>query len=164
MSDIQNNGSGRNIDAELTTATICRGIRGATTVEENSAEAILSATRELLYIIIRANDIDPDDVASAIFTTTADLNATYPALAARQLGWYDTALLCGNEMDVPGGLPLCIRILIHWNTTRPPKDIVHVYLRRAKNLRPDRSELPPIPHEEIEAVINMDEVALKVGS
>jgi chorismate mutase len=164
MSEIQINSNGHNIDAELATERICRGIRGATTVEENSVEAILSATRELLYIIIRANEIDPDDVASAIFTTTADLNATYPALAARQLGWYDTALLCGNEMDVPGGLPRCIRILVHWNTSRHPKEIVHVYLRRAKNLRPDRSELPPIPMEEIAAVINMDEAALKVGS
>jgi hypothetical protein len=93
MSEIQINSNGHNIDAELATERICRGIRGATTVEENSVEAILSATRELLYIIIRANEIDPDDVASAIFTTTADLNATYPALAARQLGWYDTRRL-----------------------------------------------------------------------
>lgn len=164
MSEIPINGNGHNIDAEIPTKKFCRGIRGATTVEENTVEAILSATRELLYIIIRANEIDPDDVASAIFTTTFDLNATYPALAARQLGWYDTALLCGHEMDVPGGLPRCIRILVHWNTTRRPKDIVHVYLRGAKNLRPDRSELPPIPMEEIEAVINMDEAVLKVGS
>jgi chorismate mutase len=170
MSDIQINSNGHNdsnghqIDTELATERICRGIRGATTVEENSVEAILAATRELLYIMIRANDIDPDDVASAIFTTTFDLNATYPALAARQLGWYDAALLCGHEMDVPGGLQRCIRILVHWNTNRHPKDIVHVYLRGAKNLRPDRNELPPIPHEEIEAVINMEEAALKAGA
>jgi chorismate mutase len=134
--------------------TVCRGIRGATTVEENSAEAILSATRELLYIIIRANEIDQEDVASAIFTTTKDLDATYPALAARQLGWYDAALLCGNEMQVPGTVSLCIRILVHWNTKKTPGEIVHVYLRRAKGLRPDRTELPPIPFEEIEAAIN----------
>lgn len=164
MSDIQINGNGHHIDEELVTEKICRGIRGATTVEENTVDAILAATRELLYIMIRANGIEPDDVASAIFTTTFDLNATYPALAARQLGWYDAALLCGHEMDVPGGLPRCIRILVHWNTNRQPKDIVHVYLRRAKNLRPDRNELPPIPYEEIEAVINMDEAALKVGA
>jgi chorismate mutase len=164
MSEIQVNGNGRNIDTELTTASVCRGIRGATTVEENSVEAILAATRELLYIMIRANGIEADDVASAIFTTTTDLNATYPALAARQLGWYDTALLCGHEMDVPGGLPRCVRVLVHWNTTRPPKEIVHVYLRRAKNLRPDRNELPPIPIEEIEAVINMNDASLKVGT
>jgi chorismate mutase len=163
MTEIQMNGNGRKGAAQQTAVT-CRGIRGATTVEDNTAEAILSATRELLYIIIRANDIEVDDVASAIFTTTTDLNATFPALAARQLGWYDTALLCGNEMDVPDSLPRCIRILVHWNTTCHPKDIVHVYLREAKNLRPDRNELPPIPFEEIEAVINMDEVALKVSA
>lgn len=139
-------------------AAVCRGIRGATTVEANSEEEILAATRELLYIIIRANGIEPEDVASAIFTTTTDLNATYPALAARQLGWYDAALLCGHEMDVPGGLPLCIRVLVHWNTTRSVKEIVHVYLRKAKGLRPDRDELPPIPFEEIEAAVNFDTV------
>ena len=138
----------------------CRGIRGATTVEENSTEAILSATRELLFIMIRANGIDVDDVASAIFTTTRDLDATYPALAARQLGWYDAALLCGHEMEVPGGLERCIRILVHWNTTRRPNDIVHVYLRDAKNLRPDRNELPEIPIEEIEAVVNFKKLDL----
>ena len=118
---------------------ICRGVRGATTVENNSAEAIQAATRELLYIMIRANGIHVNDVASVIFTTTTDLNATYPALAARQLGWYDAALLCGHEMEVPGGLERCIRILIHWNTTCGPEDIVHVYLREAKGLRPDRN-------------------------
>ena len=162
MSEIQVNGNGRK--TRKTLPLLCRGIRGATTVEENDAEAILSATRELLYIMIRANNIDPDDVASAIFTTTTDLDATFPALAARQLGWYDTALLCGNEMDVPESLPRCIRILVHWNTTRHPTDIVHVYLRKAKNLRPDRNELPQIPMEEIEAVINLDEAALKTGT
>ncbi len=164
MSEIQVNGNGRTGSANKQFEITCRGIRGATTVEENSPEAILSATRELLYIIIRANGIEADDVASAIFTTTTDLNATFPALAARQLGWYDTALLCGNEMEVPDSLPRCIRILVHWNTSRHPKDIVHVYLRQAKNLRPDRSELPPIPLEEIEAVVNMDDAVLKVGA
>lgn len=135
---------------------VCRGIRGATTVEANTKEEILAATRELLYIIVRANNIDAADIASAIFTTTKDLNATYPALAARQLGWYDAALLCGHEMDVPDGLPRCIRILIHWNTTRSTKEIVHVYLRKAKDLRPDRDEVPPIPFEEIEAAVNFE--------
>ena len=129
---------------------MCRGIRGATTAEANTAEAILAATRELLVMTIRANDIRPEDVASAYFTTTTDLNATYPALAARQLGWYDVALLCGHEMEVPDGLPHCIRLLIHWNTTRRPEEIVHVYIHGAKNLRPDRNTLPPISLEEIE--------------
>lgn len=138
----------------------CRGIRGATTVAENTAEAILRATRELLFIMIRANGIDSEDVASAIFTTTRDLNATYPALAARQLGWYDIALLCGHEMEVPDGLDHCLRILIHWNTAKDPGDIVHVYIHGARHLRPDRTELPQIPIEEIETAINFDNVDL----
>lgn len=129
---------------------MCRGIRGATTCNENSEEAILAATRELLFTMIQANGIAPEEVASAHFTTTVDLNATYPALAARQLGWYDVALLCGHEMDVPGGLQRCIRILIHWNTTKQPQEIDHVYLHEAKGLRPDRGSLPPVPPEEIE--------------
>lgn len=135
---------------------VCRGVRGAITVDANESEQILVATRELLYIMIRSNGIKPDDVASAIFTTTLDLDATYPALAARQLGWYEVALLCGHEMDVPGGLAKCIRILVSWNTDKSATEIVHVYLRKAKDLRPDHKELPPIPHEEIEAAINFN--------
>jgi len=115
----------------------CRGIRGATTVEVNEREAILAATRELLTLMIEANGIKPEDVASAIFTTTPDLNAEFPALAARQLGWHNVALLCGHEMDVPGALQRCIRILIHWNTTQPADQIHHVYIRGAETLRPD---------------------------
>jgi len=132
---------------------MCRGVRGATTVAANSRDVILEATREMLYIIIRVNNIRAEDVASAYFTTTVDLNATYPALAARQLGWYDVALMCGHEMEVPGGLERCIRVLIHWNTPRTPKEIVHVYLRNAKNLRPDRSTLPEIHEKELEKII-----------
>jgi len=144
---------------------VCRGVRGATTVAENSKEAILEATREMLYIMIRANNIRPEDIASAYFTTTTDLNATYPALAARQLGWYDVALLCGHEMNVPDGLARCIRVLIHWNTTRAAKEIIHVYLREAKSLRPDRKSLPEIPLQEIEAVVkNFDLQQLKFDS
>jgi len=132
---------------------LCRGVRGATTVKENSREAILEATREMLYILIRVNDIRAEDVASAYFTTTVDLDATYPALAARQLGWYDVALLCGHEMRVPDGLARCIRILIHWNTRRSAQDIVHVYLHDAKNLRPDRTTLPEVHEQELERLI-----------
>lgn len=131
----------------------CRGVRGATTVESDDREAILEATRELLYTTIRANGIHPDDVASVIFTTTKELNATYPAFAARQLGWYDVALLCGHEMQVPNGLSHCVRILIHWNTTRSPQDIYHIYLRGAQKLRPDRGDYPAIPEAELEAVV-----------
>jgi chorismate mutase len=133
---------------------VSRGVRGATTVTENTKEAILEATREMMVIIIRANDMRPEDVASAYFTTTVDLNATYPALAARQLGWYDAALLCGHEMDVPGGLKRCIRVLIHWNTHLKSEDIIHVYLRDAKNLRPDRQTLPEISENKLAAIID----------
>lgn len=116
---------------------MCRGIRGATIVAENTREAILAGTRELLQQMIDANDIDPDDVASAIFTTTLDLNAGFPAVAARQMGWHDQALMCGHEMAVPGALDRCIRILVHWNTTKGPREIKHVYINGAESLRPD---------------------------
>jgi len=151
-------------DSPLANPVVCRGIRGATTAAENSAEAILAATRELLFLMIRANNVDVEDVASAIFTTTRDLNATYPALAARQLGWYDAALLCGHEMEVPDSIDHCIRILIHWNSSVAPKDIIHVYLHGAKELRPDRTNLPSIPFEEIEAAINFDRIDLGLDS
>ena len=118
----------------------CRGIRGATTVESNSPDAILGATTELLVELMRANDLRVDDIASVFFTTTLDLNAEFPAVATRQLGWRDVALLCGHEMDVPGSLPMCLRILLHANTEKGPQDIVHVYLRGATVLRPDLSE------------------------
>jgi chorismate mutase len=117
----------------------CRGIRGATTVPENNRIAILEATHELLVKMIESNHIKPEDVASAIFTTTPDLNAEFPAVAARELGWIDTALLCGHEINVPGSLPRCIRVLIHWNTTRHANEIVHVYLRDAQSLRPEHA-------------------------
>ena len=140
-------------DNEKSRPVMCRGVRGATTVTENTKEAILEATREMMFIIIRANDMRAADVASAYFTTTVDLDATYPALAARQLGWYDAALLCGHEMQVPDGLPMCIRVLIHWNTTRRDTEIVHVYLRDAASLRPDRKSLPEIPEDEMAAIL-----------
>ena len=85
--------------------TCCRGIRGATTVAENSRDDILTATRQLLALMVRRNGIDRKDVASAIFSTTPDLDAEFPALAARQLGWLDVPLLCGHEIAVPGSLP-----------------------------------------------------------
>ena len=116
-----------------------RGVRGATTAEANTREAILAATRELLCLMIEANHMQPEDVASAIFTTTIDLNADYPALAARALGWHDVALLCMHEMSVPHGLPQCIRILLHWNTEVSAPDVKHVYIKGAINLRPDRT-------------------------
>ncbi len=120
-------------------AIYCRGIRGATTVAANTPEAILEATRELLLLLIDANNLDSADIASVIFTTTPDLDAEFPALAARQLGWHDVALLCGHEMNVPGAVSKCIRILIHWNTPKSQDEIKHVYIKGAHNLRPERS-------------------------
>ena len=118
---------------------VCRGIRGATTAAGNTREAILEATRELLTMLIEANDLDSADIGSVIFSTTPDLNAEFPAIAARQLGWHDVALMCGHEMAVPGSLQSCVRVLIHWNTTRAQSEIKHIYIRGATNLRPDRS-------------------------
>jgi chorismate mutase len=125
---------------------LCRGVRGATTVEHNTREAILRGTRELLTQMIEANGIHPDDVASAIFTTTPDLTAEYPALAARQLGWHDVALLCTHEMAVSHGLKHCIRILLHWNTAKLASEVQHVYLKGAINLRPDRAAVELTPN------------------
>jgi chorismate mutase len=116
---------------------LVRGVRGATTVEANSVEAILEATRELLAAMLKANETDVEHVASAFFTTTVDLNAEFPAVAARDLGWTNVALMCGHEMNKPGGLPMCLRILLHVNTDKPARDIKHIYLRGARVLRPD---------------------------
>lgn len=123
---------------------MCRGVRGAITVGSDNEDEILEATRELLQALVTSNGIKVDDVASVYFTTTTDLTSTYPAYAARQLGWYDAALLCGHEMDVPNGLPRCVRVLIHWNTTKAANEINHVYLREARSLRPDRKNVPPV--------------------
>jgi chorismate mutase len=131
----------------------CRGVRGATLVERNEREAILAANRQLLALLIRRNEIDSRDVASAIFTTTPDLDAEFPALAARQLGWLDVPLLCGHEIDVPCGLARCARVLIHWNTAKEQSDIHHVYIHGAEQLRPDIANLPPVDWAELEAWI-----------
>lgn len=114
---------------------MCRGIRGATTVTENTKDAILSGTTELLERLVDENDIQREQLAAAIFTTTRDLNAEFPAVAARQLGWTDVALLCSHEMDVPNALPSCIRVLLLVNTDKSPQELVNLYLRGAKNLR-----------------------------
>jgi len=132
---------------------LCRGVRGATTADSDTREDILKAARQLLALMIRQNGIESRDVASAIFTTTTDLNAEFPALAARQLGWLDVALLCTHELDVPGSLRKCIRILLHWNTSKTPQEITHVYIKGATALRPDLCRLPPVNWEELEAWI-----------
>ena len=117
----------------------CRGVRGATTTEENTAGAILAATSELLVRIVAANGLEVEDVASAIFTTTPDLTAAFPAKAAREIGWRDVALLDAQEIPVPGSLERCIRVLVHWNTEKSAAEIKHVYLKGAQALRPDRT-------------------------
>jgi chorismate mutase len=115
-----------------------RGIRGATTVSSDQEEEILAATQELLVAIRQANPtLQPEDLASILFTVTPDLTAAYPAKAARQLGWTEVPLLDSQEIPVPGGLPHCIRVLLHWNTGLGQKDIRHVYLGEAVRLRPD---------------------------
>ena len=133
---------------------LCRGVRGATTADGNTREDILTASLQLLALLIRLNDIDPEDVASAIFTVTRDLNAEFPALAARQLGWGHVPLLCSYEIDVPGSLARCIRVLVNWNTEKSQKEIVHPYIKQAKQLRPDLQTLPPIDFAELEAWIS----------
>ena len=118
----------------------CRGIRGATTVERNDREEILAATTELVQLLVLHNDLQLDDIASAIFTVTDDLDAEFPAVAARKLGWTETALMCAREIPVPGSLDKCIRILLHVNTERSAAEIQHIYIRGAVNLRPTFSK------------------------
>lgn len=115
--------------------TVCRGIRGATTADANTKEAISSATRELLQELMKANGLSTPQIAAAWFTTTHDLNAEYPATSARLMGWSHVAMLSGNEMDVPDGTPMCIRVMVLANTDRRPEQLQFVYLKGAKNLR-----------------------------
>lgn len=125
--------------------TVCRGIRGATTAGANTAEDILEATQELVEVLIALNDLDSEDIASAIFTTTPDLTAMFPAAAARAFGWTDVPMICSHEMSVPGALQKAVRVLVHVNTTRPPAEIRHVYLKGARQLRPEWG----IPDEDV---------------
>ncbi len=115
-----------------------RGIRGATTVTADKPDLILQATRELLEEILEENKgMQPEDVASAIFTVTDELASTFPAQAAREMGWGLVPMLCAREIPVPGSLPRVIRVLVHWNTEVLQSEITHVYLRDAIKLRPD---------------------------
>lgn len=117
---------------------ILRGLRGATTAAANTSDAILEATEELLRALQSANGFAPEDVESAIFTSSPDLSAEYPARAARRLGWTDVPLLGASEVAVPGGMPRCIRVLLHFYTAKLPGALKHTYLREAAKLRPDR--------------------------
>ena len=122
-----------------------RGIRGATTTEVNTAEAITEATQELLVELTRLNDLDKDEICFAYFTTTHDLAAEFPAYAARRLGWLEVPLLCGHDMDVqlpnPRGVPMCIRILLLYNTAKPQSAMRFAYLRGAKAIKADLEAL-----------------------
>ena len=117
--------------------TKVRGVRGAITVEEDLEDEILEATKELLGGLVEANGIDVDDVARVFFSMTPDLHAAFPAVAARQIHWQMVPLFCAQELEIEGALEKCIRVLIHWNTSKGSKDIKHLYLRGAKKLRPD---------------------------
>jgi chorismate mutase len=122
-----------------------RGVRGATTATANTAEAITDATEEALRELIRLNDLDPSEICFAYLTTTHDLTAEFPAYAARRIGWLDVPLLCGHDMDVrlpnPRGVPMCIRILLLYNTDKPQVAMRHAYLRGAKAIKSDLDEL-----------------------
>jgi chorismate mutase len=126
-----------------------RGIRGATTVELNRRQEILDATRALLQEMVFANQVAADDLASAYFTVTGDLNAAFPAEAARQLGWQHVPLLNGCEIPVPGSLRRCIRALLWWNTDLPPTAIRHIYQNGAQVLRPDLAQAPHSEEENL---------------
>jgi chorismate mutase len=123
-----------------------QGIRGAITVTRDQPEDILSAVQELLSTILAANPgLLSEDIASIIFTMTDDLSSTYPAKAARQMGWVSVPLMCMREIPVPDGLPYCIRVLLHWNTDLSQSKVQHVYLRDAVRLRPDLARQHPKP-------------------
>ena len=117
--------------------SVVRGVRGATAVERDEPERILAATEELLREIVRRNTLNPEDVASVLFTVTPDVTSEFPAVAARRMGWTLVPMLNFTEIAVPTGLPRCIRVLLHVNTTRAQHEMVHVYLNAARALRPD---------------------------
>ena len=117
-----------------------RAVRGAITVERDEPDIILEATEELLRAVAEANHIREDAAVSILFTLTPDLSSTFPAAAARRMGWTDTPLMCANEIPVPGALERCIRLLMHFDTKLPKSDVRHIYLEDAISLRPDLAE------------------------
>ena len=123
-----------------------RGIRGATTVTANDRNQILTATDELMRLLVRLNDIRSEDVVSAVFSVTGDIDAEFPAVAAREMGWTEVPLLHGVEIPVPGALGLCIRVLVTWNTEKMQSEIRHAFLHGARALRPSWAiDLPGDP-------------------
>jgi chorismate mutase len=124
-------------NAEREKGMYCRGIRGAITVDNNDREEILVATTELLRSMVHENNVSIEDIACASFTLTDDLDAVFPALAARQIGWNDVPLICMREIPVPNSLEKCIRVLLLVNTTYNASEIQHIYMRKAVSLRPE---------------------------
>ncbi|MEN6414286.1 MAG: chorismate mutase [Veillonellales bacterium] len=114
-----------------------RGIRGATTVESNDCKIITERTVELLRQIAVENNLQTEDIGAVIFSSTPDINSSFPAVGARRIGWTEVPLFGTQEIDNPNGVPRCIRVLILWNTDLPQKSIHHVYLREAVVLRRD---------------------------
>jgi chorismate mutase len=123
----------------MTSARV-RGLRGASTCEENTLDEITEVTQELLREMLERNGVHHDDVISVLFTTTSDLNAAFPATAARGVGFGDVPLLCASEINVPGAMPLTVRVLMHAYSERDRGDLRHVYLRKAPSLRDDLPE------------------------
>ncbi|MEN6351788.1 MAG: chorismate mutase [Syntrophomonas sp.] len=116
-----------------------RGIRGATTIKQDVPEEVLQATRELLQVMQVENGFSVDEVASALFTVTSDVRSVFPAAAARSMGWGRVPLMCFQEIEVPGSLTHCIRVLLHVNTNKSQEEIKHIYLKEAQSLRQDLS-------------------------
>jgi chorismate mutase len=117
-----------------------RGIRGAITVNNNTEAEILTATKELMQELISTNDLQRENIASITFSMTSDLDAVFPPVAVREMGWTTVPLFCTRELKIEGALRKCIRILIHYNTEKSLAEVNHVYLRKAKQLRPDLAE------------------------
>lgn len=115
-----------------------RGLRGATTVELDEEQAVLKATQSLVEEMAKLNSILPQDIISVLISTTTDVKSTFPAKAVRSIdGWTYVPVMCTHEMEVPGSMPLCIRVLMHVNTDSIQKDIKHIYQNKAVQLRPD---------------------------
>ena len=127
-----------------------RGVRGAISVSQDKTEEVLEATRRLLLTIVEQNNIKSEDLASVWLTTTTDIQSCFPALAARQIGWVDVPLICANEMKVNQSMPLVVRVMMHWNTTKSQGEIKHIYLGETVKLRPDKVHVPAISDEKIE--------------
>jgi chorismate mutase len=121
----------------MSNTLMVRGLRGATTVEEDTVEQVTVRSQELMARIMERNDLTEEDIVSVLFTATADVTSTFPATAIREIGFGAVPLLCAAEIPVPGAMPLCIRVLLHVHTTRTKEEIHHVYLHGAQGLRDD---------------------------